>query len=135
MSLNLSKSMLVALFLTGPISKWMRNARCKVAARKEVINYLGYPIGHGVTPEQEAKFLLRKVKKRLGHWANWMLSWTRKVVLMCHVLRAIPEYHLMALYLNQQGHKQLEKACRIFLWSKNEEGKAKKDLITWEDIT
>lgn len=100
-SLNLSKSMLVPLFLNGPIPKWMRNAGCKVVAKKEVINYLGCPIAYGVTPVQEAEFLLGKVRKRLGHWANRMLNWNGKIVLLRHVLRAIREYHLMALSLNQ----------------------------------
>lgn len=48
--LNLSKSVLIPLYLSGPMPKWMRNARCKVAARREVINYLGCPIGYEVTP-------------------------------------------------------------------------------------
>lgn len=123
------------LFISGPIPEWMLNAGCKVVAWREVINYLGCPIGYGVTPTQEADFLLGKVRKRLGHWANRMLSWNGKVVLLKHVLRTIPGYHLMALSLNNQGYKQLEKTCHIFLWGMNEQGKPKKALIVWEEIT
>lgn len=101
--------MLVPLFLRNPIPEWMTNTSYKVAARREVINYLGCPIEYGVTLAQEANFLLGKVQMRLTHWANCLLSWNKKVVLMKHVLFAIPGYHHMALLLNMQGSKQLEK--------------------------
>lgn len=86
-------------------------------------------------PNLEAEFLIGKVRKRLRHWSTRMLSWDSKVVLLRHVLRAIPSYHLMVLAPNRKGYDGLEKSCKQFLWGVNEEGKLKKALITWEDIT
>lgn len=39
------------------------------------------------------------------------------------------------LSLNQQGYDKLVKACRRFLWGTNDDGKAKKALIAWDDIS
>lgn len=82
--LNLNKSMLIPMYLSGPIPPWMVNSDCKVAAHREVITYLGCPIGFGVTSAMEAEFLLGKVRKRLRNWSNKMLSWDEKSVVEAH---------------------------------------------------
>lgn len=83
----------------------------------------------------EANFLLGKVRKILRSWSNKMLTWDGKTAMLKHILWEIQGYHLLMLSLNQQGCEKLEKACRLFLWGTNEEGKAKKALISWDDIS
>lgn len=56
-------------------------------------------------------------------------------MLLRHVLRAIPNYHLMVLSLTHDSYNELEKVCRIYLWGTNKEGKPKKTIIAWDDIT
>lgn len=65
-ALNLSKLMVVPLYLKGPIPNWLLIAGRKVVERREVISYLNYPIGHEITPTMEVDFLLGKVRKRLN---------------------------------------------------------------------
>lgn len=64
-SLNLEKSTVIPMYLSGPIPEWLTNTRCKVAAYREVITYLGCPVGYGLTPSIEVDFLIGKVCKRL----------------------------------------------------------------------
>lgn len=52
---------------------------------------------------QEAEFLLDKVRKRVNHWAYHLLMMQGQIVLMRHVLPAMPVFHLMALDLNKDG--------------------------------
>lgn len=52
-------------------------------------------------------------------------------MLVKHVLKAIPLYHLLALTLNQEGFRGLEQICREFLWGPRESGQTKVPLVTW----
>lgn len=42
-----------------------------------------------------SRFSTQKGQKRLRNWANRLLTWDGQVMLLWHVLRAIPSYHLM----------------------------------------
>lgn len=64
-SLNVSKSIVVPIFLNGPILEWLQNTRCKITTKKEVVTYLCCPIGYVLTSMQETNFLLGKVRKQL----------------------------------------------------------------------
>lgn len=61
--LNLSKSMVIPLYLNGPLPPWLENSGCKVVKHREVITYLGCPVGYGITTSMEAEFLIGKVHK------------------------------------------------------------------------
>lgn len=113
----------------------MVNSSCKISKHKEVINYLGCPIGYGITPIKENEFLLGKVRKQLRHWNNQILFWDGRVVMLRNVLCAIPSYHLLIFSSNKKGYHELEQVCRSLLWGSNEEGNRKKALIAWQEIT
>lgn len=53
-SLNLAKSIVIPMFLSRPVPVWLISAGCKIAAYREVITYLGCPIGYGLTQGIEA---------------------------------------------------------------------------------
>lgn len=74
-----------------------------------------------------------KVHKRVFHWSNRLLSLQRRIVLVKHVLKAIPVNNLMALTLNQAGYTELEKICRV-LWGLGETGHANVPLVIWATI-
>lgn len=77
--------------------------------------------------------MIGKVCKRLNHWANRTLSFAGCSILLCHVIRAMPMYHLMAMSLNADGFHVLECILRDFLWGKNELGEDRNALVAWED--
>lgn len=74
---------------------------------------MGCLVGYYIIAKSKTKFLLEKVKEDFG--IGQTKSWDDHVVLLRHVLRAIPSYHLMLLSLNKTGYKELEKLCKSFL--------------------
>lgn len=57
-----------------------------------------------------------------------------RAILLKHMLRAIPAYHLMILELQLTGYRELEKIYRRFLWGSSQAKGNKKALIAWKDI-
>lgn len=55
-------------------------------------------------------------------------------MLMHHVLRAILVFHLMALDMNQDGFRCLERVCREFVWGLGEQGNPRAPLVAWAII-
>lgn len=101
---------------------WVADIGCRVARPGEVIRYLGGSIGVQVTPATELEYLLGKVCKRVKHWSNRLLTLQGQIMLMRHVLQAILVFHLMALFMNMDGFKQLEAVCKEFMWGPGEQG-------------
>lgn len=131
--LNVGKSVIVPLI--NPASQdWFAQIGCQVLQPNATTRYLGCLIGYNVTAAQETEFLLGKVRKRLNHWANRSLSFAGRTILLRHVIRAMPIYHLMAMSLNAQGFEDLECISRDFLWGKNEDGEFSKALVAWDDL-
>lgn len=131
--LNVAKSVIVPL--VNPAARdWFASIGCVVLQPNETTKYLGFLIGYKVTPSQEAEFFLGKVQKCLSHWANRSLSFSGRTILLHHVIRAMPIYHLMSMSLNFQGLDDLECIARDFLLDKNEDGEARKALVSWKDI-
>lgn len=84
----------------GEALDWFLNTGCKVAQPRGIISFLGCPIDVKIKlrhPRIEAKFLMDKVCKRVFYWSNRLLSLQGRIVLVEHVLNAIPIYHLMAM--------------------------------------
>lgn len=131
--LNVAKSVIIPL--VNPVEQeWFNRIGCIVLKPGESTIYLGCIIGYNITPSKETQFLLGKVYKRLSHWANSSLSFVGRVILLKHVIRAMPIYHLMSMSLNLQGFDELESVSREFLWGENKEGEFRKLLlVAWKD--
>ncbi|KAL2635715.1 hypothetical protein R1flu_007194 [Riccia fluitans] len=84
---------------------------------------------------ERTKDIRSKIQRKLGKWANRFLSWTLRVLLLQHVLRAIPTYHFLGLGLLRNSYKSLEAPCKAFLWGTNAENKAKTSLVSWESVS
>lgn len=80
------------------------------------------------------EFFLDKVRKCINHWANCGLSFVGRVVLLRHVIRAMPIYHFMSMSIDPKIYKRLEVICRTFLWGANPRGNSKKALVAWNKI-
>ena len=57
-----------------------------------------------------------------------------KVIMLMHILRAVPIYYLMLLEFTVAGYKELEAVCRQFLWGFQVGGQAKVPLVAWSKI-
>jgi hypothetical protein len=70
---NMEKSKLTQLD-HGEQPEWFERSGCSVVPDGQVIKYLGCPFGRKVTQQQEVQFILSKMRCRLRHWTNRMLS-------------------------------------------------------------
>ncbi|KAL3676392.1 hypothetical protein R1sor_026340 [Riccia sorocarpa] len=114
---------------------WLQNLGCYVAAEGEVVRYLGHPIGWEVKETQKCDYALGKMQRRLGSWTFRMLSFAGRMIVMKHVLKAMPNHLFTGLFLNQKALDQMEAICRKFLWGKNDSGADRVPLIAWAEIT
>jgi hypothetical protein len=71
----------------GDQPAWFPSLGCKIAAPKEQHIYLGCPFGRDFSSHQELEYVLGKIRNKLRHWSNRLLSMTSKMVLLKHVLR------------------------------------------------
>lgn len=129
--LNVAKSIIIPL--TNPTNQeWYARIGCWVLKPGESTIYLGCLIGFNINPTQETNFLLDKVCKCLSHQANKMLSFVDRFVVLCHVNRAMSDYHLISMFLNSQGFEELKGISQDFLQVKNKEGENRNVLVAWK---
>lgn len=92
--LNMSKSIIVPLSLPV-IPQWLTTIGCRISEPGKVQKYLGAPIGCNLKSSQLHDFFLDQISKRIKGWANKLLSFIGKVLLIKHVLQSISIYHMM----------------------------------------
>lgn len=131
--LNLEKSTIVPL-IRDEFLDWFSRTGCRVAQSSEVLSLLGCPIGVKLTTSKEGEFVLDKVRKRVNHWANRLLSLQGCLVLLKHVLRAMSVHYFVALTLNKEGLANLDQICRGLFWGPGEQGQPKVLLVAWSTI-
>jgi hypothetical protein len=88
----------------------------------ELIKYLGCPFGCKISQQQEIQFIVARLQNRLRHWTNQMLSMPSKLILLKHVLKAMPKFYLMQLEFTAEGYRESEAICWQFLWGFNSGG-------------
>ncbi|KAL3698475.1 hypothetical protein R1sor_012551 [Riccia sorocarpa] len=131
--LNLQKSTVIPLGLET-IPDWLQNSGCHITRKGEIVRYLGFPIGWGISDEDQKAYIVAKLKKKLGTWVFRFLPFAGRVIALRHILRAVPVHVLACLNLQKEMLDAIEGVCRTFLWGSNKEGKPKIPLIAWEEI-
>lgn len=92
--LNLAKSVLVPLAMPL-IPQWLRNTGCTSSKPGEIQKYSWASFGNQIKPREMYKFCLDRISNRILGWANRLLTFTGKVLLIQHVLQSITTYHMM----------------------------------------
>jgi hypothetical protein len=108
--LSLTKSVVVPFGLPN-LPLWLTELGCSISKPGQVQRYLGAPWGIGLSDAQLHNFCLDRISDRLKTWSARTLSFTGRVILVKHVLQAIPIYHMMFVKTPQQTAKKME---RIF---------------------
>lgn len=57
-----------------------------------------------------------------------------RLVLLKHILWALPTYSFMIMEYTHKGYQELEAIYKDFLWGCSIEGKAKHPLVAWDKI-
>ncbi|KAL3690721.1 hypothetical protein R1sor_004372 [Riccia sorocarpa] len=129
--LNVQKSLVMAL---GPDSHypWLEDSGCEVASPQRRFKYLGVWSGRGIAEREITEKIVEAIDGRLRCWINRNLSFTSRLLLIKHVLSAIPSHHLMSIRLDSKGLLRVNRSFRQFLWGLSEEGRPKTSLIAWK---
>jgi hypothetical protein len=113
--LNLHKSVVILLALQV-IPHWLNSTGCIISLAGTVKKYLGAPFGWGLKAGQLHTVCMEKLAKRLSTWATKLLTFAGRMLLVTHILQAIPIYHAMLLKSTTQVQQQLTLLCREYLW-------------------
>ncbi|KAL2635675.1 hypothetical protein R1flu_007154 [Riccia fluitans] len=108
---------------------WLQETGCQILQPGQFITYLGCRFRVERAEEERANDIRNKLKRKLGKWANRFLTWASRVLLLKHVLRALPVYHFLGLGLHRTSYIGLEAPCRAFLWGTNADSCTKTALM------
>jgi hypothetical protein len=98
------------------IPSWLSTSGCIISPPGVVQKYLGAPFGWGLTAGQLHVFCMEKLAKQLYTWATKLLTFSRRMLSVTHVLQAIKIYHAMFLSSSTKVVQQLTLLCQEFLW-------------------
>ncbi|CAM6102385.1 unnamed protein product [Calypogeia fissa] len=74
------------------------------------------------------------MSSRLAAWSSRLLTFMGRVLVVKHVLQAIPIYHAMFLHAPDTICKKFSRLCKDFLWGFNKAGGRKLPLVAWEKM-
>ncbi|XP_071917036.1 uncharacterized protein [Coffea arabica] len=97
------------------------------------IRYLGFPLYVGRCKSSYFGEVAQAILQRIMSWKSKLLSSGGKIVLIKHVLSAIPVHLLSAAVLPRLVFDILEKACSNFLWGSSPD-KTKFHWIRWSQL-
>lgn len=112
--LNIEKSIFVPYYCGGDISLWICRSGCRIAAKGEVIRYLGSPIGHKIMANQARSFCAFLIATKLASWDTNDTSFYSRIVLIKHILHAIPMFLQISSHINKATWKHIENMCIRF---------------------
>ncbi|KAL3682477.1 hypothetical protein R1sor_000499 [Riccia sorocarpa] len=132
-SLNVQKSLVMALGQARH-QGWLRDLGCEIAGQRRRFRYLGVWSGKGVSQKEVIEQIVLSIERKFKLWANRYITFTSRLLLIKHVLSAIPSHHLMTVGLNSKGLAKINTTTRQFLWGFAEEGRPKTSLIAWHKL-
>ena len=96
--------------------------------------YLGFPLKHPGTNNQEFGFVLDRVKKKLAGWKANLLSMTGRTVLIQASSSTIPAHVMQNVYLPNKILEGVDRVNRNFLWGSTDNSK-KMHWVNWRKVT
>lgn len=99
------------------------------------VKYLGLPLISGRCKKAFFSAIVDKIKilRKVKGWRSSLLSAGGRLILIKHVLSAIPIYTLASTAIQKGIHSLIEKHFSNFFWCSNE-GKNKKHWRSWASI-
>ncbi|KAL2643523.1 hypothetical protein R1flu_011110 [Riccia fluitans] len=128
--LNLLKSVIMPL-TPGAGESWLKNTGCEIAGEGQDFTYLGILSGCALDERKVANEIIKKISTKITHWTTRWLSQPARIVLLKHVLAAMPTYQILSVGMTEQGISRFESLCRNFIWGWNSEGNPRLATIAW----
>ncbi|XP_075645075.1 uncharacterized protein LOC142616073 [Castanea sativa] len=118
---------------------WMctRESLCGILGFHSTPNlgkYLGFPIKHRGTSNQDLNFILDKVKQKLARWKANLLSLAGRSVLIQASTSTIPAYIMQCTALPNKLLNNIDRVNRNFLWGSLVSSK-RTHWVGWHEVT
>ncbi|KAL3682552.1 hypothetical protein R1sor_000574 [Riccia sorocarpa] len=91
--LNVQKSLVMALGESAN-NGWLKDSGCEVADHRRRFKFLGVWSGKGITQAEITERIVESIDRKLRSWVNKHLTFTSRLLLIKHILSAIPSHHL-----------------------------------------
>ncbi|KAL3693293.1 hypothetical protein R1sor_006944 [Riccia sorocarpa] len=105
-----------------------------MACHRRRFKFLGIWSGRGISQKEITEKVVETIEKKFKLWANMYLSFTSRILLIKHVLSAIPVHYLMTVGFDSKGIDKINRTIRQFLWGLGPGGKPKVSLIGWHKL-
>ncbi|KAL3679058.1 hypothetical protein R1sor_022014 [Riccia sorocarpa] len=129
---NLIKSKLMLIGARTRFPTWARDVGIQLADPKEVSTYLGAPLATVWWGTDNGRDLLQKLKKKASFYS---LPFESRILALKHGLFPTLIYTLLTTRFKKATLTSFNKIIREFIWSVDAEGKNKKSLTAWENLT
>ncbi|KAL3686074.1 hypothetical protein R1sor_004096 [Riccia sorocarpa] len=93
-------------------------------------SYRGCPVGWSLSEKEQGEYIVGKIQRKLRNWSYRMLDFSGRLVVIRHILKAVPVLVLTVTPLHKKTLDRMEAVCRDFLWGAAN-GKRKIPLIAW----
>ncbi|KAL3677605.1 hypothetical protein R1sor_027553 [Riccia sorocarpa] len=114
--INYEKSQIVP---TGDIShlpEWIYQVGYQVVPPRQPIKYLGFWFGADVAPDQVWEAAVRSLNRRVTSWDDKLITFEGRVILLRHILGAIPIHTLSVSWATGKQYLQIRRQLAGFLW-------------------
>lgn len=100
---------------------------------KLLVRYLGLPLLTKNMTVLDYLPLIEKIRKRIGLWTGWFLSYSGRLQLIKSVITSLANFWMAAFRLPSGCIKEIERLCSAFLWS-GLDLNGRKVKVAWKDI-
>ena len=130
---NFSKS---KVFFSPNVDQGKRETFSNILGFRSTPNlgsYLGFPLRHAGSSNQDLNFVLSRVEQKLAGWKANLLSFAGRKVLVQASISSIPSYVMQSALLPTRILDNLDKTSRNFLWGFSE-AKRKMHWVGWNKV-
>lgn len=133
---GLKANQLKSCIYFGGVKEDVKHEILNVTGMKEGMlpfKYLGVPLSSQKLSVMQCKPLVQKILAKINCWATKFLSYAGRLQLIKSVIFGIQVFWSQIFILPQKVVKQIQTACRLFLWT-GTTGMSKRSLVAWDRI-
>ena len=111
------------MFFSPNIDSDQREELCDILgfhSTSNLENYLGFPLRHARSSNQDLNFVVSRVEQKLAGWKANLLSFAVRNVLIQASLSSIPSYVMQSTLLLTRILDKLDRTSRNLLWGSND---------------
>lgn len=95
------------------------------------ITYLGLPLAIGKIPRISWENLIGRIHKKLETWKARYFNIAGRIILVNHVVAAIPSHYNSIFLMPQWVSEAINKQCRRFIWFGTDKQGGVRSLVNW----